>query len=282
MTTYAIGDVQGCFEPLQRLLDALRFDPTRDTLWFAGDLVNRGPDSLRTLRYVMSLGERAVSVLGNHDLHLLARAAGGRQGRQDTLEALLVAPDREALLQWLRLRPLMHEDSHDNARWVLSHAGVAPCWTLAEAREAARLVESALRDEGHAAFFARMYGDEPRLWSSPLDPAEHLRFAVNGFTRMRYCLPSGALDFHAKGAPGTQPAPLQPWFALPDRVPIDAEIIFGHWSTLGRTHWPQHRVWGLDTGAVWGGRLTALNLQTRELTSVECPEYRRADGVAGD
>lgn len=278
MSTYAIGDVQGCHDALLRLLDAVHFDAAQDQLWFAGDLVNRGPDSLQTLRLVMSLGTAAVCVLGNHDLHLLARAAGGRAGRLDTLDALLAADDRDVLLHWLRHRPLLHEADG----WAMAHAGIAPCWTLSQARAAARSAEAVLRASDHTAFLAQMYGDEPRLWSPALSATEQLRFSINAFTRMRYCTPDGALEFRAKGAPGSQPAPLQPWFALPARVPVGAEIIFGHWSTLGRVHWPQHRVWGLDTGAVWGGRLTALCLETSVLTSVECPEYRHAEGVILD
>lgn len=278
MSVYAIGDVQGCHAALLRLLDKLRFEPACDRLWFAGDLVNRGPESLQTLRLVRALGDRAVCVLGNHDLHLLARAAGGRVGRLDTLDALLAAPDRDELLHWLRHRPLMHEADG----WVLAHAGIAPAWTLADARAAARTAEAALQADSHAAFLAAMYGDEPRQWSPALQGIEALRYTINAFTRMRYCTADGALEFRAKGAPGTQGLDLQPWFALPVRQAVDAEIVFGHWSTLGRVHWPQARVWGLDTGAVWGGRLTALNLETRELTSVECPENRRPDGAAED
>lgn len=261
-----------------RLLDKLRFERACDQLWFAGDLVNRGPESLHTLRFVRSLGERAVCVLGNHDLHLLARVAGGRAGRLDTLDALLAAPDREELLHWLRHRPLMHEANG----WVLAHAGISPAWSLADARAAAQSAEAVLQADSHAAFLAAMYGDEPRQWSSGLQGIEALRYTINAFTRMRYCAADGALEFRAKCAPGTQASDLQPWFALAARKPLDAEIVFGHWSTLGRVHWPAHRVWGLDTGAVWGGRLSALNLETRELTSVECPENRRPDGGAED
>lgn len=274
MTTYAIGDVQGCHSALLRLLDALHYDPARDHLWFAGDLINRGPQSLETLRFVKSLGTGAVCVLGNHDLHLLARAAGGRSGRRDSLDAMLAASDRDELLDWLRHRPLLHEAGD----WLMAHAGIAPCWTLPEARAAARAVEAALRGNDHSDFLTHMYGDEPRQWSASLHGIEALRFAVNAFTRMRYCQPDGALEFRAKGAPGTQASPLLPWFALPTRVAVDVDIVFGHWSTLGQVHWPTQRVWGLDTGAVWGERLTALALDSRKLTSVECPEYRQADG----
>ena len=274
MITFAIGDVQGCHSALLRLLDALHYDPARHQLWFAGDLVNRGPQSLETLRFVKSLGDGAVSVLGNHDLHLLARAAGGLSGRRDSLDAVLAADDREDLLDWLRHRPLLHEA----AGWALVHAGIAPCWTLPQARTAARAVESVLRSETYQDFLGGMYGDEPRQWSASLRDTEALRFAVNAFTRMRYCQPDGALEFRTKSAPGTQAPPLLPWFALPTRVELDTEILFGHWSTLGQVHWPQPRVWGLDTGAVWGGKLTALDLDSRQLTAVECPEYRNPEG----
>lgn len=278
MATYAIGDVQGCFDALRRLLDALHFNPAHDRLLFAGDLVNRGPQSLETMRFVRALGDRAICVLGNHDLHLLARAAGGRAGQRDSLDALLTADDHADLLDWLRQRPLLHEEPG----WVLAHAGIAPCWTLPEARTAAREVEAVLRRANHAEFLAVMYGDEPAHWSSSLNGIERLRFTINAYTRMRYCQPDGALEFRAKGAPGSQRAPLLPWFSLPARQAIPEQIIFGHWSTLGRVHWPEHRVWGLDTGAVWGGRLTALHLETGDLTAVECPEYRSPDGVGGD
>ena len=279
MSTYVIGDIQGCLGPLQRLLERLRFDPAQDQLWLAGDLVNRGPDSLGTLRLLHALGPAAISVLGNHDLHLLARAAGGRQGRLDTLDALLEAPDCEPLLEKLRHCPLLHEAVIGDTHWVLTHAGIAPTWTLEVARQAARDVEAALRGPDHAVFLREMYGDEPRRWSEAATANERLRFAVNAFTRMRYCTEDGALEFRAKGRPGSQPAGLQPWFALPQREPIAAELLFGHWSTLGQVHWPQHRVWGLDTGAVWGGQLTALCLETRQITSVDCPENQRPDST---
>ena len=271
MPTYAIGDVQGCFAALQRLLERLRFDPARDRLWFAGDLVNRGPDSLATLRFVRTLGARAVTVLGNHDLHLVARAAGGMAGRRDTLDGLLEAHDGKALVDWLRHQPLLYEE----AGWVLAHAGLSPEWTLAEARDSARAVEAALRGSGHREFLAHMYGNQPARWSPAPKGIERLRYAVNAFTRMRYCHADGTLDFDEKGAPGSHPGTLLPWFTLPGRRATDAEIVFGHWSTLGLVHWPEHRVWGLDTGAVWGGRLTALCLETRELVSVDCPENLR-------
>lgn len=275
MSVYVIGDVQGCYQPLRRLLDALRFEPATDQLWFAGDLVNRGPDSLQTLRLVKSLGPAAVTVLGNHDLHLLARSVGGRAGRLDSLDELLAAPDAGELLHWLRHRPLLHEASG----WALAHAGIAPCWTLPEARDAARKAEAVLQGSGHVEFLRHMYGDEPRRWSAGLSTRDALRFTINAYTRMRYCEPDGALEFKHKGAPHSTPLALRPWFALADRKPLEAEVIFGHWSTLGQVHWPAAYVWGLDTGAVWGGKLTALNLDSRELVSVDCPENRKPGAV---
>ena len=278
MATWAIGDVQGCNAPLQSLLANCAFNPETDRLWFVGDLVNRGPDSLGELRFVMGLGERAETVLGNHDLHLLARAAGGRPSKRDSLDALLAAPDRKALLDWLRHRPLLHAEDG----WVLTHAGVSPDWTLAEAEAASREVGQALQAPDHVDFLAEMYGNEPAKWSPRLTGIERLRYAVNAFTRMRYCHPDGTLELDAKGQPGTTPSLLLPWFALPSRRPLDAEVVFGHWSTLGVVHWPEHRVWGLDTGAVWGGRLTALDLETRTLTSVDCARYRTPGAPEGD
>lgn len=274
MSHFAIGDVQGCYGALQRLLEQLRFDPARDRLWFAGDLVNRGPDSLRTLRFVRALGDRAICVLGNHDLHLLARARGGRGGRRDTLDALLAAEDRDELLDWLRHRPLLHEWQG----WALLHAGLPPQWDLPQARRAARQVEALLRGPEHPQLLSRMYGDQPAQWSTRLRGIARARFVINAYTRLRYCDAQGRFDAHAKGAPGSQPPGLLPWFAVPGRRSLDTEIVFGHWSTLGQVHWPEHRVWGLDTGAVWGGKLTALCLETRALSQVDCSEYRRPDG----
>ncbi len=271
MSTYAIGDLQGCFDALQRLLKLCAFDPAKDYLWLTGDLVNRGEQSLETLRYLYALGGQVRAVLGNHDLHLLARAYGGRGGKRDTLDALLSAPDRDQLIHWLRHLPLMYE--HDG--WLMVHAGVAPAWDLPTARRAARLCEDALRGPDHARFLTEMYGDEPRLYTPALRGKRRLRFAINAFTRMRFVQDNGSLEFKQKTAPAEAPAQFKPWFAADDRCPIDREILFGHWSTLGKVHWPEARVWGLDTGAVWGGRLTALRLDDRQLFQVDCPENRR-------
>ncbi|MGD8380086.1 MAG: symmetrical bis(5'-nucleosyl)-tetraphosphatase [Gammaproteobacteria bacterium] len=269
MAIFAIGDVQGCFDDLQRLLERIQFDPTEDLLWFTGDLVNRGPRSLDTLRFVKRLGERAVTVLGNHDLHLLAVAEDvGREPRtRDTLSGILEAPDREELLDWLRHRPLLHHD--ESLGYTLIHAGLPPQWNLATARACARELENVLRGEQRAEFFRHMYGNEPALWTDDLEGMDRLRFITNCFTRMRYCHPDGSLDLVHKGAPGTQPAELRPWFEMPDRASSDLHVIFGHWSTLGQVR--GHNVYPLDTGCLWGGALTALRLdQDGGWFSVDC------------
>lgn len=278
MSTYAVGDIQGCRDALARLLDEVRFDPASDHLLLAGDLVNRGPDSVGTLRLVHSLGHAALAVLGNHDLHLLAVAAGGRPGRRDTLDAVLDAPDREVLLGWLRSQPLLHEVDG----YILVHAGLPPQWTIADARAAAREVETALRGPDGGRLLLRMYGDQPDRWSSGLEGLPRLRFAINCLTRLRYCDRDGVIAADPKGAPGTQGAGLLPWFAVPGRRSAGTPILFGHWSTLGRVHWPEHQVWGLDTGCVWGGRLSALCLETGRVHDVPCDQFRRPDGAALD
>lgn len=276
MATYAIGDIQGCFDALRRLLDRIAFDPAVDRLWLAGDLVNRGPDSAETLRYVRGLGAAATTVLGNHDLHLLAVADGGKPGRRDTLDDILKAPDRDELLHWLRQQPLMHTSA--DGRWHLLHAGLPPQWTISDAQACAREAEAALRGDEHSELLRRMYGDQPDHWDPHHRGVARLRFIINCFTRLRYCSAEGRIDPGPKGRPGTQDARLLPWFAVPGRRSANASILFGHWSTLGRVHWPEHKVWGLDTGCIWGGRLSALKLETRELESVDCPQYHQHEG----
>jgi bis(5'-nucleosyl)-tetraphosphatase (symmetrical) len=275
MAVFAVGDVQGCHEELKRLLERVRFDAAEDSLWFTGDLVNRGPRSLETLRFVKALGPRTVCVLGNHDLHLLAVAAGtAEKRRHDTLDELLAAPDRDELLDWLRRRPLLHHDAE--LGYTLVHAGLPPQWDLALARACARELEEVLRGPGHAQFFRHMYGDKPRRWSPELKGTDRLRFIVNCFTRMRYCTPEGDLDLKAKGAPGSQPPGYLPWFAVPGRASRDLHILFGHWSTLGEVS--DENVHALDTGCVWGGRLTAMRLDGDDSGSwygVDCPGSQR-------
>jgi bis(5'-nucleosyl)-tetraphosphatase (symmetrical) len=279
MTTYAIGDVQGCHEELLALIAELAFDPARDRLIFVGDLVNRGPASLEVLRLVRGLGDAAVTVLGNHDLHLLAVAHGGRSGRRDTLTGVLAASDSDELLDWLSARPLAWR--HPQTGTLLIHAGLPPQWTVAQTLELAAEASAVIAGSGGPRFFTRMYGDEPDRWKASLRGTDRLRFAVNCLTRLRYCDASGRLDLKPKGAPGTQPAGSMPWFQVSDRLSREDTIVFGHWSTLGRVHWPEHRVFGLDTGCVWGGRLTALALETGEVHSV-ASRHPRAPEEASD
>ena len=269
MAVYAIGDLQGCYDALQRLLDRLSFDPAHDKLWLTGDLVNRGPQSLESLRFVRSLGESAVTVLGNHDLHLLAVAEHtDKKKRQDTLDAILNATDRDQLLDWLRSQPLIHHD--DSLSFTMVHAGLPPQWDLALARACAEEVQAVLRGPDYHLFFEHMYGNEPSRWSDKLTGWERLRFIVNSFTRMRYCDAKGRLDLRAKGSPGSQHKKLMPWFQVPGRLNAQLRIVFGHWSTLGKSNVPG--VFSIDSGCVWGGALTALRLDAEELpyTSVGC------------
>lgn len=260
MAVYAIGDLQGCLDEFKRLLDRLCFDPAVDRLWLVGDLVNRGPQSLQTLRFVRSLGKSAVSVLGNHDLHLLATWAGGYDGPRpkDTIASVLRAEDAPELLAWLRRLPLLHYD--EVLQTTMVHAGVPPQWDLEKARAIAAQVEMILRGEQADCFLRQVYGNEPDFWSEQLTGMQRLRFAVNGFTRMRYCTPAGRLEFDSKGPPGSQPEGLIPWFQLPSRRSRGQRIVFGHWSSLGKIEWSTEQVFGIDTGCVWGNSLTALRL----------------------
>ncbi len=268
---YAIGDVQGCADELRALLERLRFSADRDQVWLVGDLVNRGPRSLETLRYVRSLADNAVVVLGNHDLHLLALALGGREAakRGDTLGEVLAAPDRDELLEWLIGRPLAHFDGGRGD--LLVHAGLVPQWTATQAVVLAREVESALRRDPQA-FLRQMYGDRPDRWSEDLAGMERSRFVVNVLTRLRVCTADGRVDLGMKGPPGKARPAFRPWFELEGRASRGTRIIFGHWSALGYVN--AHGVIGLDTGCVWGGALTALNLDEAEPpVSVECGGY---------
>lgn len=273
MALYAIGDIQGCARALDELLCALKFDTTADRLWLVGDLVNRGPNSLEVLRTVMALDTSVVTVLGNHDLHLLAAVAGIRAPRaQDTLDAVLAAPDRDAIVDWLRCRPLLH---HDIAgKRVLVHAGVPPCWTIAAAARAAREVEALLRSPDWMRGLATLYGDGPREWHSQLDDEARVRYAINALTRMRYCDEHGGLDFAHTGPPGTQAAGLVPWFDHPQRHRDNIHIVFGHWATLGILR--RTDITALDSGCVWGGALTAVPLEPAgEPVAVKCPGFAR-------
>jgi bis(5'-nucleosyl)-tetraphosphatase (symmetrical) len=268
MAVYAIGDLQGCLDPLRRLLERLRFDAARDRLWFTGDLVNRGPASLATLRFVHALGNSAVTVLGNHDLHLLATAWAGSRPRKkrDTIDDILAAPDRDELLEWLRNRPLLHHDPR--VGFTMVHAGLAPQWDLADARAAAAELEAVLGGPRVVDFLRAMYGSLPDRWSGELEGVDRLRFIVNAFTRMRYLRTDGSLDLDHSEAPSRAPSDLIPWFLFPGRRSAGLRLVFGHWSTLGALE--HDGAFGLDTGCVWGGRLTALRLDDAERTCVEC------------
>jgi bis(5'-nucleosyl)-tetraphosphatase (symmetrical) len=268
MALWAIGDLQGCHAAFAALLDKLGFDAGRDRLWLTGDLVNRGPDSLATLRAVRALGDAATVVLGNHDLHLLAMAHAPKtvKKREPGLEEVLDAPDAAELLEWLRRRPLLHREP--GLAWTLIHAGLPPQWTLADAASCAREVERSLaRDPG--AFLADLYGDEPDRWSPGLAGAGRLRFAVNCLTRLRYVDRGGRLLLSYKGAIADAPPGAMPWFRHPERATRGDAVVFGHWSALGYLAEPGLRC--LDTGCVWGGALTALRLDRDDGVPVRLP-----------
>ena len=272
MSTYVIGDVQGCYAELRSLLRECGFDTRHDRLRFVGDLVNRGPCSLDVLRFVADLGDRAHTVLGNHDLHLVATARGIRRLRsKDTFQDVLDAADGERLIDWLRGRPLVHHDPE--ARVVMVHAGIAPAWTIDGALERAVEFSRALTAPDHPQLLSKMYGNEPDRWHTSLTGFDRLRFITNAFTRMRYCHADGRLDFSDTGPPGVRENPsLVPWFALRDASADRTRIVFGHWATLQLRN-PLSRalhVRHLDTGCVWGGALTALRLEDDREFGVSC------------
>ncbi len=257
MARYAIGDVQGCYGELRALVARLKFSSDRDQLWFVGDLVNRGPQSLEVLRYVRALGDNAVTVLGNHDLHLLALVHDKKRKRRsgDTLDAIFDASDRDALIEWLIARPLAYFDAaHAD---LMVHAGVVPQWTAAMTVLLAGEVGAALARDAHE-FFDRMYGDRPDCWSDELRGMDRVRFSINALTRMRLCTADGRIDLKMKGPPKEARLPFRPWFEHEMRLTRDVRVIFGHWSALGLIQ--AHGVVGLDSGCVWGGALTALDL----------------------
>lgn len=271
MAVWAIGDLQGCYGPTQRLLEKIRFDPARDRLWFCGDLVNRGGESLETLRLVHSLREQSVVVLGNHDLSLLAIAERKPEDQRKVnpdLQRVLFAEDSATLIDWLRGRPLLHSDRE--LGWMMVHAGLAPKWTTQHAEKHAREVERRLQGDGRQKLLRNMYGDFP-AWSPALRGVERERAIINIFTRLRYCSPRGRIAFNEKGAPGTQAVGLYPWYEVPGRAQRDLRIVCGHWSTLGL--FIGHGVHAIDTGAVWGGRLTALRLDAEDLHLAQVPGH---------
>lgn len=265
MATYAIGDVQGSFEELQALLGSIGFDRAKDRLWFVGDLVNRGPDSLATLRFVRDLGDGAVTVLGNHDLHLLALAQGSVKARQDdTLGEVIAAPDRDGLLDWLRHRPM----AHVAGGYALVHAGLLPQWDIAMAMALAGEVETELRGPRHREFLAQLYGSLPDRWNEKLRGIDRLRVIVNAMTRLRFCTPEGVMEFQTKGETAEAPAGYLPWFEVPGRKSADHTLVCGHWSALGLRIAPN--LLALDSGCVWGGKLSAVRLEDRRLYQVPC------------
>jgi bis(5'-nucleosyl)-tetraphosphatase (symmetrical) len=268
VATYAIGDIQGCYTELIGLLDHLSFSPSRDRLWLVGDLVNRGKDSLAVLRFVKRLGERAVTVLGNHDLHLVMQSAGyGKASREDTLAEVLAAPDRDELIAWLRARPLFHGEGE----FALVHAGLLPQWDIAHALALSDEVGAALTAPDYRDFLAHMWGSEPNAWRDDLTGWDRLRVVVNAMTRMRFCTPEGVMEFRATGAKGPPehgPAGCLPWFNVPKRKSANHHLICGHWSALGFRQ--QHNLLALDSGCLWGGCLTAVRLEDQRVFQLPC------------
>lgn len=260
---YAIGDIQGCSQEFADLLDLINFDPSADKLWLVGDLVNRGPDSLGVLRMVKNLGDAAITVLGNHDLHLLMVAAGcAKHHHSDTLHDILDAPDREELLTWLRYRPLMHAAGD----YAMVHAGLLPQWDIAMARKLAAEVEAELQGPNHYSFFTHLYGNKPSRWNDSLEGYDRWRVIVNAMTRMRFCSSDGKMEFSSKG--NLPPAGFLPWFDVDGRASAQSTLIVGHWSALGLLL--RSNLAALDTGCLWGGSLTALRLEDREVVQLQC------------
>ena len=263
MVDYAIGDVQGCYDPLLRLLDKMQFNEHTDRLWFVGDLVNRGPKSLAVLRFIKNLSLTPRITLGNHDLHLLAKLFGGhtKDNHDDTLFEILAADDREELGHWLRKQSILYHDTELNV--VMCHAGIAPTWTLSQAKERALELENALNGIHYEEYLRQMYGNEPNSWSDDLQGINRLRVICNYFTRMRFCNKYGDLILNYKGTLQEAPAEYYPWYNVPDRCEIEADIVFGHWAALeGKCSHP--RIYAIDTGCFWGGQLTALRLQDKQ------------------
>lgn len=269
MATYAIGDIQGCLEPLKCLLEKVQFRPGRDQLWLCGDLVNRGPDSLATLRFLYEIRDSVVAVLGNHDLHLLALAwsSGHKKKTKDTLQDVLDAPDREQLLQWMRHFPLMHYDA--DLDFAMSHAGVPPVWNLEQALAFSREMEEVLQGPQLEHYLAHMYGNQPDRWDDGLEGPERWRLITNYFTRMRFCSADGRLELKCKLSPDRAPAGFAAWFRHPSPVLASTRLIFGHWASLeGKSNTPN--LFALDTGCVWGRQLTMLHLESESLLHCDC------------
>lgn len=270
MATYAIGDLQGCYKQLQHLLELIGFSPTRDKLWLVGDIVNRGPDSLYLLRFLSELGDSAIVVLGNHDLHLLLVAEEiTNQRGGDTLTAILNAPDRDQLLYWLRHQKMLHVEDE----YVLVHAGLLPSWSAPYAWELAQEVEATLQSNNYADLLLHLYGNQPNQWHDHLKSYDRLRLIVNALTRLRICTEEGKMEFSYKGPLETVPAGYFPWFDVPNRASHKSTIIFGHWSALRLQIRPN--LIALDTGCLWGGELTAIRLEDRKIFQVPCAQPAR-------
>ena len=283
MATYAIGDVQGCYPELQRLLEKLRFDTARDELWFCGDLVNRGGQSLETLRLIHSLREYSVVTLGNHDLSLLAiaqRKPDAQARVNPELREVLFAHDAPVLFEWMRSQKLLHHDEKLN--WTMIHAGLAPVWTLRQAQRAAQEVERELSSPRHPRLLRNLFGNRPAVWSNRLQGMDRHRATINTLTRMRYCDVNGRIDFDGKGVPGTQKPGLYPWFEVPGMRRRDTRIVCGHWSALDR--FAGCGVHAIDPGCVWGGKLTALRLDAEEIQyiTVDAEPHRVRPPGGGD
>ena len=269
MATYAIGDIQGCYSELVQMLELVAFDKKKDQLWLVGDLVNRGADSLSVLRLIKSMGNSAITVLGNHDLHLLAVAAGVAELHHgDTLDEILAAPDRDDLLTWLRHQRMLHVQDH----YVLLHAGLLPEWSVPQALALAQEVENALRGADYITFLEKMYGNTPPQWKDTLTGYSRLRVITNALTRMRICTPQGEMQFKFKGEVADVPEGYLPWFEVTQRASAEATVVLGHWSALGLIVKPN--VIALDTGCLWGGALTAIRLQDRKLFQVKCSKQK--------
>jgi len=268
MTTYAIGDIQGCYKELRQLLKLIHFSSDKDKLWFVGDLVNRGPDSLSVLRFIRDLGDNAISVLGNHDLHMLGVLYGVEKPRKkDTFGEIISAKDLDTIIEWICSLPLMHIDKE--SKHILVHAGIYPDWSVEEAQNYAKEMENVLQSDRCIDFIKNMYGSKPGRWSPSLKGWDRLRFITNSFTRMRFCTADLKLDMKYKGPPGSQPNGLIPWYLLRNNELRQYKILMGHWSTLGDVNDPE--LITLDTGCLWGGKLTAYSLESPSCyTSFEC------------
>ncbi|MEJ2115598.1 MAG: symmetrical bis(5'-nucleosyl)-tetraphosphatase [Gammaproteobacteria bacterium] len=273
MTTYVIGDVQGCFDELQELVKYISFNPKKDQLWFVGDLVNRGPKSLETLRWIKSLGNSAVTVLGNHDFHLLAAYAGAKEiSTTSSLYSVLQAKDIDELVEWLRKQPLMQYNKH--LKFAMVHAGLAPQWSIKDAAKYSKEVETVLRSNRYKDFLHNMYGDQPDHWDGRLKGWNRLRTITNFMTRVRYCNNQGVMSFTEKGPPGTQCTDMKPWYEIASRKSQNTTVVFGHWSTLGYLY--DHNIIATDTGCLWGGALTSVQIEKDKLTiyQIDCEAKR--------